>query len=393
VQGDFLRGWEEYEWRWKLKDAASPQRNFTQPQWDGGPLEGRTLLLHAEQGFGDAIQFIRYLPLVAQRGGKIILECQPELQRLFQTMAPDLPVVARGQTLPAFDVHCPLLSLPRVFSTDLSNIPRTVPYLHADAAEAAIWRERLAGPGSSISGSDRPSARTSRWDSSGRATRPTRMIATAPSNWPASLRWPKSPACDSISLQKGAAAAEARTPPAGMELIDVAEELKDFADTAALLANLDLVIAVDTAVVHLAGAMGKPVWTLLPFAPDWRWLLDRSDSPWYPTMRLFRQPSIGDWDSVIAEVREQLQLLVHSPRSARVTGEPEHSVHRRTRGIFGILRGGLCAHRRGAGRRSSAPCRTPGDAAPANESLAAHERATVCAKCGGRVSGDVAALE
>jgi len=311
LQGDFLRGWEEYEWRWKLKDAMSLQRNFNQPQWDGSSLDGRTLLLHAEQGFGDAIQFIRYLPGVGQAGGKIVIECQPELQRLFETMAPDFPILARGQTLPAFDVHCPLLSLPRFFSTDLGNIPQTVPYLHADAAGMAIWSGRLSGFGSSIRPSSpdlkvglawagHPAHKNDR-------RRSFKLASLAPLAEVSGMRF--------ISLQKGDAAAEARTPPAGIKLVDVAEELKDFADTAALLANLDLVIAVDTAVVHLAGAMGKPVWTLLPFAPDWRWLLERSDSPWYPTMRLFRQPATGDWDSVMAEVREQLQLLVHSWRA------------------------------------------------------------------------------
>ena len=304
VRGYFLPGWEEYEWRWKFKEAASLQRNFTPPQWDGGPLGGRTLLLHAEQGFGDAIQFIRYLPRVAQGGGNIILECQPELERLFQRMAPDLLVLARGQTLPAFDVHGPLLSLPRVFATDLNTIPQSVPYLHAEAAEAAIWHEHLTGLGPSLkvglvwAGS--PTHTNDR-------NRSLKLASLAPLGEVPGVRF--------LSLQKGGAAAEARTPPAGMELIDSVEKLKDFADTAALIANLDLVIAVDTAVAHLAGAMGKPVWTLLPFAHDWRWLVGRSDSPWYPTMRIFRQPSPRDWEPVIAEVREHLQLLVHSRRT------------------------------------------------------------------------------
>jgi len=304
LQGDFPGGWQEYEWRWKWKGFPSAQRSFGQSVWAGGPLEGRTLLLHAEQGFGDAIQFIRYLPLVAARGGKIILECQVELQRLFQTMAPDLPVLAEGQPLPDFDVHCPLVSLPRVFSTDLGSIPQTVPYLHADAAEVAIWRERLAGTSPSLKvglvWAGRPSHRNDRY----RSLQLANLASLA-----------EVPGVRFISLQKDAAAAEARTPPAGMELIDVAEELKDFADTAALLANLDLIIAVDTAVVHLAGAMGRPVWTLLPFAPDWRWLLERSDSPWYPTLRLFRQPAPGDWNSVIRQLQSQLQLLVGSRRA------------------------------------------------------------------------------
>jgi len=301
VQGDFLRGWEEYEWRWKVEAVASRRRNFTQPPWDGGPLDGRTLLLHTEQGFGDAIQFIRYVPRVASGDGNIIIACQPELQRLFQTMAPGFQVLTIGQTLPAFDIHRPLLSLPRIFSTDLGNIPRTVPYLHAAAAAAALWRERFAGLGSLLKvglvWAGRPTHLNDR-------SRSLKLASLAPLAEVPGVRF--------ISLQKGDAAAEAKALPAVMELIDTEEDLKDFADTAALLANLDLVIAADTAVVHLAGAMGTPVWTLLPFAPDWRWLLDRSDSPWYPTMRLFRQPSIGDWASVIAEVREQLRLWVHS---------------------------------------------------------------------------------
>ena len=300
AQGDFLRGWEEYDWR--MKGADFPHRDFTQPLWDGRPLEGRTLLLHDEQGFGDAIQFIRYLPLAAQRGGNIILECQPELQRLFQTMAPDLPIVARRQALPHFDVYCSLMSLPRVFSTDLSNIPGTAPYLRADAAEAAIWRQRLGGPCSSLKvglvWAGNPGQKNDRH-------RSMRLASLAP--------LADVPAVRFYSLQKGAAAAEASAPPAGLELIDVAEDLQDFADSAALIANLDLVITVDTSVAHLAGAMGKPVWTLLRFLPDWRWLPDRSHSLWYPTMRLFRQPRLTDWASPIADLRAQLHLLVQSP--------------------------------------------------------------------------------
>jgi hypothetical protein len=148
AQGDFLRGWEKYEWRWQVEDADFG-RHFTQPLWDGSPLEGRTLLLYDDQGIGDAIQFIRYLPLAAQRGENIILECQRELQRLFQTMASDFPLLARGQTLPDFDLYCPLSSLPRIFSTDASNIPGTAPYLRADTAGAALWRERL-GPSTTL---------------------------------------------------------------------------------------------------------------------------------------------------------------------------------------------------------------------------------------------------
>jgi Flp pilus assembly protein TadD len=298
LQGDFLRGWEEYEWRWRNRDFRAARRSFPQPQWDGGPLEGRTILLHTEQGFGDSLQFIRYLPLVAERGGRVIVRCREGLRRLLQTMCADVPVLEKDQTLPAFDVHCPLLSLPHLFATDLASIPGNVPYLHADVAEAGVWRERLAACVPSLkvglvwAGS--PTHRNDRNRSMKLASLTT--LARVPG-----VRF--------VSLQKGEAAAEAKSPPEGMELLDPTDELNDFADTAALIAALDLVIAVDTSVVHLAGAMGKPVWVLLPFAPDWRWLLDRNDSPWYPTMRLFRQQRAGEWDPVVAEVRSELEAL------------------------------------------------------------------------------------
>jgi hypothetical protein len=262
-------------------------------------LEAHTLLLYTDEGFGDALQFIRYLPLLAQRCGKIIIACRPELPRLLRTMADGCEIVALGQPLPAFDFHCSLLSLPHVFGMTLANIPATVPYLQADAEDTARWRRRLADhspivnvglawAGSSTNKNDR--------------NRSMKLARLAPLGQVPGVRF--------ISLQKGEAAAESKTPPARMEVVDWTEELKDFADTAALIANLDLVIAVDTAVAHLAGAMGKPVWTLLPLVPDWRWLLEREDSPWYPSMRLFRQPSWGDWDSVITRVADSLSLWI-----------------------------------------------------------------------------------
>ncbi len=301
TRGDFQHGWEEHEWRWKCKGFSSRPRDFTQPQWDGRPLEGRTILLHAEQGFGDAIQFIRYVPLVQQRGGKIIVECPAGLQRLFQTMTASCQIVAEGQPLPAFDLQCPLLTLPRVFQTNLANIPETVPYLHADTELSRTWQHRLADQspavnvglawaGSPIHKNDR--------------NRSMKLARLAPLG--------QIPGARFVSLQKGEAAAEAKSPPANVELVDWTEELNDFADTAALIANLDLVIAVDTAVVHLGGAMAKPVWTLLPFVTDWRWLLEREDSPWYPSMRLFRQSSWGDWDSVITRVVDALSQWIRN---------------------------------------------------------------------------------
>jgi len=292
LHGDWPQGWEEYEWRWQVSGLGSSPRGFAAPPWDGRPLQGRTLLLHAEQGFGDTLQFIRYLPLVIQNGGKVIVECPVELRRLIQAMNAAIPVVAKGQALPDFDLHCPLMSLPKVLGTTLANVPHDVPYLQANATDTQTWRTRLAEQPAGVKvGLAWAGSRAHKND----RNRSLPLAALAP--------LAQVPGMHFYSLQK---AATETAPPPGMKIIDLTAELQDFADTAALIANLDLVIAVDTAVAHLAGAMGKPVWTLLPFAPDWRWLLAREDSPWYPTMRLFRQPAIGDWDSVIQQVAQAL---------------------------------------------------------------------------------------
>jgi tetratricopeptide (TPR) repeat protein len=299
ARGDFQEGWQEYEWRWKCEDFSSPVRNLPQPRWDGCALEGSTITLYPEQGLGDTMQFIRYLPLVARRGAKIVFICQPELQRLLKPMAQGCEIVPLGQPLKAFDFQSPLLSLPRLFGASLDSIPKTVPYLQPDAEHASAWRQRLAPYASSIKvglvWAGRPAHKNDR-------NRSMKLATLAPLG--------HVPGVHFFSLQKGEAAAEAKTPPEGLELVDWTEELTDFADTAALIANLDLVLAVDTAVVHLAGAMGKPVWTLLPFVSDWRWLVEREDSPWYPSMRLFRQLSRGDWDSVIKRVADSLLFWV-----------------------------------------------------------------------------------
>jgi hypothetical protein len=266
-----------------------------QHEWDGGQLAGRTILLHAEQGFGDTLQFIRYLPLVQERGRQIVLECQPELRRLLQSNMPDMSIVSRGHALPPFDVQCPLMSLPRIFATDLTNIPPSVPHLEANADDIAVWRNRLAEHTA-------PAKVGLVWagnpDHANDRNRSVELASLAPLAEVPGVRF--------FSLQKGEAVSETNKLTTNMDLTDTAAELMDFADTAALIANLDLIITVDTAVAHLAGAMGRPVWTLLPFVPDWRWLLNREDSPWYPTMRLFRQPTIGDWEAVFRRVAEEL---------------------------------------------------------------------------------------
>jgi tetratricopeptide (TPR) repeat protein len=295
MAGDFKRGWPEYEWRWRDQTGmVSTPRNFTQPRWDGESLPGKTILIHAEQGFGDTIQFVRYLPMVARLGGRVILDCPIELVRLLRRAPAVERIFATGAALPGFDCHCPLLSLPRAFSTDLNSIPADIPYLAPEPALAARWKGRIE--------SQKPAFNVGL------------VWAGSPKNH---LDRRRSIAFDQVcnlaavpgvrffSLQKGAPGIV--TAPPGMTFIDWTSELQDFDDTAALIANLDLVIAVDTAVAHLAGAMGKPVWVMVPFLPDWRWMLNRSDSPWYPTMRLFRQSSHGDWPGVIAAVAQALE--------------------------------------------------------------------------------------
>jgi len=289
VTGNLGRGWPEYEWR-RQCPSALPPRQFAEPAWKGQPLNGKTILLHAEQGFGDAIHFIRYAPLVADMGGKIVLECQPALVRLFGNFPGVGQIVTTGQPLPAFEYQCPLPSLPGVFRTTIATIPATIPYLGAEAETADAWRKRmepsgeflrvgLAWAGSADNRNDR--------------NRSIPLERFSPLSTVDGVRF--------HSLQTA-------PPPAGsgIALSDWSALLTDFAETAGLIENLDLVICVDTAVAHLAGAMGKPVWLLVPFPPDWRWLLDRADSRWYPTMRLFRQETPGDWDGVIGRVAGEL---------------------------------------------------------------------------------------
>ncbi len=295
LAGNFRKGWKEYEWRWKLKDFPSPRREFSQPMWDGSPLNGRTILLHVEQGFGDAIQFLRYVPMVT--GGRVILECPEELERLLKSQSRLCEqLIVRGQTLPEFDVHSPLLSLPMLFGTTQSSIPVKVPYLLPDPAVVVHWRHRVDSAGDALKiglvWAGNPTFKNDK------ARSPRQLSLLAPLAGARQARF--------FSLQVGTAAGQASTPPQGMQLIDLSRELRDFSDTAALIANLDLVISSDTSVAHLAGAMGKPVWVMLSFAPDWRWQLKREDCPWYPTMRLFRQVRPGDWENVIQRIATAL---------------------------------------------------------------------------------------
>jgi tetratricopeptide (TPR) repeat protein len=298
LAGNFDQGWREYEWRWKLKDHCG--YTFSSAAWDGPDISGRTILLHAEQGFGDAIQFIRYAPLVAKRGARVVVQCPKELASLLGNVEDVEQVVANGGQLPDFDLQCPLLSLPRVFGTTLETIPVEIPYITADVPFLQKWRDRLHGDGPGFKVGLVWAGRIKAKRERGRSCSLDLFSPLA-----------RFDEITFYSLQKGEGAEQAKTPPKDMKLIDYTEEIRDFSDTAAIIEHLNLVISIDTAVSHLAGALGKPVWTLLPFVPDWRWMLDRDDSPWYPTMRLFRQPLPGDWEAVIHAIAGELGRFIH----------------------------------------------------------------------------------
>lgn len=290
LTGDYTRGLREYEWRLKTHSIVQP-RNLPAPRWDGGDLTGKRILLHAEQGLGDTIHMARYIPMVSQRGGTVILECPAALVRLLRDLPGLTQILAAGEPLPAFDLHCPLMSLPLMFGTTPATIPWSGPYLHSDPKLMEHWSQRMPAeanrPRIGLVWAGRPENKVDR-------KRSMRLEQFAPLSGIKGARF--------FSLQKGPAAVQARRPPAGMELIDWTEDLRDFTDTAAMLANLDLIVTVDTSIAHLAGAMGRRAWVLLPRSPDWRWMLDREDSPWYPTLRLFRQIVRGDWSDVMGRL-------------------------------------------------------------------------------------------
>jgi len=293
--GDLKRGFTQYEWRWQRSGMSDARRGYGRPLWLGEfPLGHKTILLHAEQGLGDTLQFVRYAPLLARAGARVVLEVQPELKALLSRLDGVASCHARGETLPAFDLHCPLGSLPLAFKTEPATIPADIPYLRADGERVAKWRPAIeALPGKRV-------ALT--WAGHIRhANDRNRSIDLA--------QLEPLLALDGISfvsiqreLREKDAALLARYP----NVSHLGGELADMADTAAVTALVDLMIAVDTSVVHLAGAMGRPLWVMLPFAPDWRWTISSEHSPWYPQARLLRQPAAGDWQSVIAKLRDEL---------------------------------------------------------------------------------------
>jgi tetratricopeptide (TPR) repeat protein len=301
LHGNFAAGWHNYEYRWQTKMLRTARRDFAPPQWLGQSIDGARILLHAEQGLGDTLQFVRYAPMVAARGAKVILEVPPELRRLVESaLGAAVQIVTRGSRLPDFEWQSPLMSLPLVFRTELTSIPAPIPYLQPESHLAREFTQHLAAPSAT-------SLRVGLvWSGSPRHTRdPQRSIPLAQL-----CALTEIPGATFYSLQKGPAAKDLLDMPIDMNLIDLSGYLNDFADTAAALANLDLLVTVDTAVAHLAGAIGKPVWILLTHNPDWRWLLDREDSPWYPTARLIRQSVAGDWSPVIDRVHSELRQLV-----------------------------------------------------------------------------------
>ena len=290
--GDFEAGWPLYEWRWKISKPGLAARQFVQKLWLGDEnISGKTILIHSEQGFGDTIQFYRYISKLTSLGCNIIFETQAPLVSLINAQKNNYRVISRGDTLPDFDVHCPLLSLPLVFKTTLKTIPASIPYLLLPAEKLESWQNSLGRKdkvriGLAWSGKLLPDFRRSI---------PLELLLPIINE---KAEW--------HSLQKDVPENEQTSLNSSLTIRNHASALADFSDAAALIAEMDLVISIDTAIAHLAGALGKPVWILLPFHPDFRWLRGREDSPWYPTARLFRQPQRDDWQAVIGRVRREL---------------------------------------------------------------------------------------
>jgi tetratricopeptide (TPR) repeat protein len=295
--GRYEEGWQEYDWRWRMPSLNEAMLRFSEPRWDGRKLEQGTVLLHGESAFGDAIQFVRYATLAAERCAKVIVQCPPALQALIAGVPGVAQAVPEGEPLPPFDAHLPLIACPLLFGTTLATVPWRGPYFHADAARAAHWRERVAQAA--------PRRRKVGVLWTGNANNPNNRQRSFEARQLALLA-PAGHDVSFFSLQKGAPPPQAGDLPPEMHFVDLTAELRDFSDTAALLAQLDLVIAVDTSVAHLAGALGRPTWLLLPHSAEWRWLADGADCPWYPTMRLFRLETERDWEGGLRKVAQAL---------------------------------------------------------------------------------------
>ncbi len=299
--GDFKAGWAEFERRWKVASLGLKARQLDKPAWRGGePIDGKVILVYGEQGWGDTIQFCRYIPLLAARGARVVLEINEPLKELLSGMPGLWQCVANGDPLPDFDLHCSLLNLPAAFDTTLETIPSTTPYLSvgAKARDWTAWLGPSRSPRIGLVWSGNPDHKNDHRRSVGlKALLPLLDVEAR-----------------FVSLQKNARPGDQVMLAERSDILNAEPELSSFADTAALIRELDLVISVDTSVAHLAGALGKPVWIFLPYFPDWRWLLDRADSPWYPTARLFRQSEAREWDHVVRQVGEELRRFVADMR-------------------------------------------------------------------------------
>jgi tetratricopeptide (TPR) repeat protein len=297
LRGEFAEGWEEYEWRFRIPGTHAPLPPTGRPAWGGAPMPNGNLLLVADQGFGDAIFFSRYLPWAAERCGKLALACSPDLAPLLRPAFPGVPMFVRWEDAPPFDAWQALSGLPRLRGTRLDTIPATPAYLRADVARVLAWGMRLKNL----------LPRGLRRIGIAWAGRPTHNNDGNRSASLAALgKLGDVPGVALVSLQKGPPAAQIGGYFGPAPLLNLGPELSDFADTAALLENLDAIVAVDTSILHLAAALGRPTFALLSFAPDWRWLLGRADSPWYPSVKLFRQPAPQDWRGPVAAAARAL---------------------------------------------------------------------------------------
>ena len=295
VLGEFERGWREYHYRYQMPHTTRIERKVQKPRWDGRPIPGKTLLIHDEQGYGDTYQFMRMVPWAkASSGARVVLEINHEMHSLATRMGGFDAITLRGQLPPPFDEHCEMMSLPMAMGLKLEDLPgEPMPYLTADPERLQHWRLRLKDL-------KRPLVCLV-W-----AGRPTHLNDAKRSMSLPLLAPLASTGATFLSIQKGPTEGLASAPPGGMNLVNLSPEIRDFEDTAAILTVADLLISVDSSPVHLAGALGRPAWVMLPFMPDWRWLLQRQDTPWYPSHRLFRQASPGDWAGVVQRMAEAL---------------------------------------------------------------------------------------
>jgi tetratricopeptide (TPR) repeat protein len=303
LAGRYGEGWLEYEWRLQINPTASSQRDFRRPRWTGNrDISGKTLLLHCEQGFGDTIMAVRYVRRLIESGARVVIDAPPPLTSLL-TQMDGVQVVTPGDPLPPYDFHCPMMSLPLAFATTLETIPADIPYLAVPPAHIQKWAQRLprsSVPRIGIAWAGNPTFTQDRIRSIG-LPRVLPLLSRTDVEY--------------VGLQRELRAGDAEILRTNPQVNNLGDALETFADTAAVIASLDLIISIDSATVHLAGALGKPVWILLPYSPDWRWLLGRDDSPWYPSARLFRQTRIDDWADVVERVTEELARFAQSCRS------------------------------------------------------------------------------